>query len=238
MLATAVQTVKEDTKTCVQCGETKPLDMFETNRRKCKECLKKQRKEIAERKKANKENEEPEPYNIENEIPKEINIKTKVKKETKQDEKIKKVQDENFKENIKMFLSIGFTFVASRVGDHWNISEQEAEQIATPLNNIISKLSYVEQIAQNMDYVNLASSLVATITPRAIKTMQMKKEAKKNGIINPTGKQPKNMERSNKRNDTKDPVTKEQGKNTSDRDNKKYSLEDQLINEQLLQDLL
>jgi hypothetical protein len=231
MLATAVQTVKEETKTCVQCGETKPIDMFEVNRRKCKECLKKQRKEIAERKKADKEKEEPEPYNIENEIPKEINIKTKPKKETKQDEKIKKVQDETFKENIKMFLSIGFNFVANRAGNHWNISEQEAEQIATPLNNIVSKLSYVEQIAQNMDYVNLASALVGTIAPRAIQTIQMKKEAEKNGLI-----KPKNVERSDKGNDTNRSDTKEQNKTSSNRTSQNY--EEQLLNEQLMQDIL
>jgi len=98
MGALAVETVpevKEDTnlKTSVQCGETKPIEEFENNRRKCRECLKKQRKEIRERKKLEEVNPEPEPYNIENEIPKEININTKSKKVTKEEEKIKKVQD-------------------------------------------------------------------------------------------------------------------------------------------------
>lgn len=227
--------VKQDAKTCVQCGETKPIDMFEINRRKCKECLRKQRKEIAERKKLDKEKEKPEPYSIESEIPKEINIKTKTKKESKQDDKIKKVQDETFKENIKMFLSIGFNVVANRAGNHWNISDQEAEQIAQPLNNIVSKLSHVEQIAQNMDYVNLTSALIGAIAPRAIQTIQMKKEAEKHGVIKPR-RESKNVERNNKRNDTSEPTAKEQSEIISGGNSE--GNESQLLNEQLIQDLL
>jgi len=135
-----------------------------------------------------------------------------------------------------MFLSIGFNFVANRAGNHWNISEQEAEQIAQPLNNIVSKLSYVEQIAQNMDYINLGSALIGTVAPRMIQTAQMKKEATRNGTIKPTGKQSKNVERTNKGSNTKEPVTEEQSQNVSNRTSESY--EDQLLNEQLMQDIL
>jgi len=236
MLATAVKDVKIEDKTCVQCGETKPISEFEVNRRKCKKCLTAQRKAIKEKKKEEMEKEKPKDFDISNEIPSELNVSTKPKKEIKEEEKIKKAQDSLFKENIKMFLSIGFGVVANRAGDHWNITEKEAENIANPLTNIMSKLQYVEQIAQNMDYINLASALVGTIAPRTIKTIQenkIKKGGKDVGRIKPRKEA---VDGNIKGNNSDNGNPKEQNKTNS------YTFrqddETELYNEQLLQELL
>lgn len=229
----------EEIKQCVQCGETKPISDFEVNRRKCKTCLAEQRKAIRERKKEEKEHEKPNDFDISKEIPSEINVSTKPnqKKEIKEEEKIKKAQNSLFKENIKMFLSIGFGVVANRAGDHWNITEKEAENIANPLTNIMSKLQYVEEIAQNMDYINLTSALLGTIAPRAIKTMQEKKKGGNDvGRIKPRETTTTTMGRSNKTSNTDTGNTKEQNKINSNPIGEDDETE--LYNEQLLQELL
>lgn len=225
-----------ETKECIQCNIIKPLTEFEKNRRKCKACLTLQRQEIKNRKKLS-ENE-----NIDADaegIPETIKLKEEVKKEESKPKTDIKI-DDSMEKNIKFFLNISFDVIASRMGEHWSLTDKESTNIAKPLNKMLNKLKYVDSISKNMDVINLTSALIGVFTPRIIVTSQLNKE-KKGKINNGGNRTNKNGNGKNKpsnsiRNDTDTEHTETKIKN--DVGGVSADIEAELFNEKLIESIL
>jgi hypothetical protein len=72
-----------------------------------------------------------------------------------------------------------FGLVSLKAGEHWNISNQEAEQVAKPLCNILVKLNLSEKVSNISDGTALVIALLTIVAPRVILTASAKKVEKK-----------------------------------------------------------
>jgi hypothetical protein len=109
--------------------------------------------------------------------------KEQPKKESKKAET--KVNLKEVKNTATAVLQTVFGVVASRAGEHWNISKDEADNITTPLVNILNKYDMFKKVTKNMDSINLVMAIGAFAIPRAMVQMeiikQQKEEKKKKG---------------------------------------------------------
>lgn len=79
---------------------------------------------------------------------------------------------------VNSLLTGIFGLAAMKAGDHWSITEQEANSISQPLVNILDKMNITEKVANVSDGAMLVVA-VATITiPRALISNEMMKQKK------------------------------------------------------------
>jgi hypothetical protein len=72
-----------------------------------------------------------------------------------------------------------FSIAASRLGSHWQLKEDEANNIATPAANILAKYMDSEAMSEHTDVSMLIIALGVAVIPRAMVQTSMKKEGKK-----------------------------------------------------------
>lgn len=77
-------------------------------------------------------------------------------------------------ESISSVLIAGFQIASLRLGEHWAISEQEANSVAKPLTKILDKYSLLSKAESVSDPVALIIATGALIVPRVIITTQSK----------------------------------------------------------------
>lgn len=70
------------------------------------------------------------------------------------------------------------SIVATRIGEHWRLTDEEAHAIAEPLTNIMERHGIIEKVGEYGDYISLTSALVVTILPRVMLTMELRKQNK------------------------------------------------------------
>lgn len=80
---------------------------------------------------------------------------------------------------ITSFSSI----VATRVGEHWRLTDEEAQSIAEPLTNIMERHGVIEKVGEYADYIALTSALAVTIIPRVMLTMELRKQQNKPSVV-------------------------------------------------------
>jgi len=95
-------------------------------------------------------------------------------------ESISPVEAELIKMNIDMLLAGGFSFLGARLGDYWNISDEEAIAISSPLTRIIQRMSSAKTVSKYMDYFSLLSAVGMTVGTRLIVMKSEKKEVQTN----------------------------------------------------------
>jgi hypothetical protein len=149
-----------ETKICRECGEEKTIFEFEKGRRKCKACLYKQRQ------KSKRASKEDKPIDIEIEIP-------QTKEPDKKPLREKTTDNKYISENIKLLTMGIFGFISTRAGKHWELTVNEAQNLATPTTNIISRFLEMESVSKNMDIIMLTTSLTTIIIPRIIISKQI-----------------------------------------------------------------
>jgi hypothetical protein len=94
--------------------------------------------------------------------------------------KKKKVNEKVVAENAANFALLiqgVFNIVAMRSGDHWAITQEEAQGIATPAARIMERYDITEKVNEYGDYVALAVATGMVIVPRVI-ISQMQKPTK------------------------------------------------------------
>jgi hypothetical protein len=92
----------------------------------------------------------------------------------------KKVNEKVVAENAANFALLiqgVFNIVAMRSGDHWAITQEEAQGIATPAARIMERYDITEKVNEYGDYVALAVATGMVIVPRVI-ISQMQKPTK------------------------------------------------------------
>lgn len=93
---------------------------------------------------------------------KEIKAKKSGKKTT-----TKKINETKLvEENVSMMLRLGSGMLAERVGEHWNISDAEANSIAEPLARIMERLNLTKLTGKYMDYISLVTAVGMVVVPR------------------------------------------------------------------------
>ena len=97
--------------------------------------------------------------------------------------KAKKEQEQNamsLKPHLKMLLMVSFDMVAKRLGDHWRITDEEAEKVADPLSKILSKyMKASEAMEKYADWIGVIGALAMIILPRWMIHQQIMKDKKK-----------------------------------------------------------
>jgi hypothetical protein len=97
--------------------------------------------------------------------------------------KAKKEIEENalsLKPHLKMLIMVSFDMTAKRLGDHWRITDQEAEQVAEPLSKILGKyMKASEAMEKYADWFGVIGALAMIILPRWMIHQQIMKEKKK-----------------------------------------------------------
>jgi len=94
--------------------------------------------------------------------------------------KKKKVNEKVVAENAANFALLiqgVFNIVAMRSGEHWAITQEEAQGIATPAARIMERYDITEKVNEYGDYVALAVATGMVIVPRVI-ISQMQKPTK------------------------------------------------------------
>lgn len=81
--------------------------------------------------------------------------------------------------NLANFIQTMFALMAARLGPHWNITEAEAQAVATPAARILDRLNLTERAGAYSDYAALAIALSGIIIPRLMADALMKKPPKK-----------------------------------------------------------
>lgn len=67
---------------------------------------------------------------------------------------------------------------ATRLGDHWVFSDEEALSIAEPLSRIMERHGVTEKLGEYADYIALLSAVTITVVPRMMVTREMAKREK------------------------------------------------------------
>jgi DNA-directed RNA polymerase subunit RPC12/RpoP len=159
----------KETFTCQDCGEE--LDIkYQSKRAKirCQEC---QNKKIREYRASKK---------IDQGKPKIVDIPDIPDSDNKTTKKVKKIAPKSkstkeIKEVTSGVIQTIFGLVATRAGEHWEISEDEANNITDPMINLLDKYGLFKKIQSNMDMLMLLGAIGTVITPRAITSYQISK---------------------------------------------------------------
>jgi hypothetical protein len=159
--------------TCVTCHRELDKEYLSSKvKNKCKECINSEQREYRKRKKI--EQDKPIEVPLPNEEKKEKSKKT-VKKLTKN-------KTEEIKQMTSGILMSGFALLSTRAGEHWNLSEDEANSISSPLINILNKYGAFRKVTNNMDFILLAGAIGGTIIPRALISYELLKQKKDNEV--------------------------------------------------------
>jgi len=131
----------------------------------CKECVAKKTKE----KRDAKQNEEVkviEAVPIDESVPRETITKKKapIRRNTKEKEETRK----SIETQIKLLLMGTSIFAAGKVNEVWEMSEVEADNIASPLSKILIETAFFSQIANSSNYLTLITALGLYSVPRII----------------------------------------------------------------------
>jgi predicted nucleic acid-binding Zn-ribbon protein len=164
--------IKQETFYCVECKQAVPVE----NRSKkvksnCKECFNRKVREKKREKKINQDRP------LVQEVPK---IPENQNSENVQVEK-KKVPSKNktsiadLKETTSGLIESLFAIISIRLGEHWILEEEEAQQLANPLINMLNKYGVFKKATKNMDAVVLAVALGSVVGSRAITSLQLSK---------------------------------------------------------------
>jgi hypothetical protein len=180
--------------TCIKCGELKDIEFLSAKvKNKCKECVNAEQREHRRKKKIEQDKpiEVPLPENKENKKPKKPPVK-----------KLTKNKTDEIKQMTTGILMSGFALISIRAGEHWNLSEDEANSISSPLINILNKYGAFRKVTNNMDIILLAGAIWGTIIPRALISYDMMKLKKDNEVndIDKIRKKKDETSRSDKRN--------------------------------------
>lgn len=120
-------------------------------------------------------------------------------KTAKQKKKEKSVQE--LADNLQVLIKTGFDMLSLRAGELWALSQEEAENIASPLARILERYDLSAQASEYGDYIALAVALGLTIAPRVIMFQQEKRGVKigaaKSEYQGPDGKTGGNNNRQN-----------------------------------------
>lgn len=75
--------------------------------------------------------------------------------------------------DVAELIKTGFDLLASRLGNIWIVSDNEALSIATPLCRILGKFEQSKVIAENLDVITLVTMTGTVIIPRIILQKEM-----------------------------------------------------------------
>lgn len=177
-----------DKFTCISCNNEFNIEEKATGTsNRCKPCQREYRRNLYKRK---KENLQGEPIPL-----------IKEKKPENEKEKPKQTKKSSNKEIaglISTGLQMGFGLIATRAGEHWIISNEEAESISKPLTNILSKYDLTNKLNDNMDSIALIVACGTTFIPRILLQIEINKQKNK--------KEEKKDEGQDKRNTNEDNV--------------------------------
>jgi len=81
---------------------------------------------------------------------------------------------------VQSLLQGVFAIGAGRMGEHWNITEDEAASIAGPAVNIMGRYLDTDTVAKYSDPAALLMALCLIVVPRATVTITKKKERQNN----------------------------------------------------------
>lgn len=91
----------------------------------------------------------------------------------------------SLKPHLKMLLIVSFDMTAKRLGNHWRITDDEAEKVADPLSKILGKyMKASETMEKYADWFGVIGALAMIVIPRLIIHQQIQKEQKKGEKIN------------------------------------------------------
>lgn len=136
----------------------------------------KKKHEIEEIKQGIKQEPPLEIPQIENESPKK-EVKKEVKKEIKDKPSAKDIKE--IKSMASAVLQAGFGILGTRAGEHWNISEDEAKSISSPLVNILNKYDLFQKVSKNSDALSLVVAVGTVIIPRSMIQYELIKQKRK-----------------------------------------------------------
>lgn len=97
-----------------------------------------------------------------------------VKKPVKGSSKKKKNDIDQVAGQIAFFTQGLFAMIAARSGEHWQVTEDEALNVAMPAARILDRLEISETVSKYSDYAALAVASGAIIIPRIISDQQIK----------------------------------------------------------------
>jgi hypothetical protein len=80
--------------------------------------------------------------------------------------------------DIAPLVSTVFSLVSLKAGEHWSLSDAEAESITKPLCNILDKLNLTEKVSNLSDGAGLVLALIVIVAPRVMISASLKKETK------------------------------------------------------------
>jgi hypothetical protein len=86
-------------------------------------------------------------------------------------------------DDIKPILSGLFGIVAMKAGEHWNITDAEAEKVAKPLCNIAEKLNISDKISNASDGTALIIAMITITAPRLLINSATAKQKKKEKVL-------------------------------------------------------
>jgi hypothetical protein len=91
-----------------------------------------------------------------------------------------------YKNDVSQLIQGVFGLISLKAGAHWNVSQAEADQISSPLCNILAKMNVLEKVATVSDGAALVVAAVSIVVPRVVITAaQVKdKKAKKEDVKN------------------------------------------------------
>lgn len=95
--------------------------------------------------------------------------------------KQKKVKKQSKKSSIttKDNLQAIFSLLSNFAGSVWELSEEECERLAEPLDSILARHDFFEKISKHSDVVALCLSSLVIFTPRVLMTIELTKDAKR-----------------------------------------------------------
>lgn len=125
-----------------------------------------------------------------------VEIKTEEKSDQKSVPKKKKTAKKQTKErtekekikDIQGLLEGVFMVVSLKAGPHWQLSEEESNQIATPLSRILDRYDLLSKASEVSDPVALVVATATIVFPRVMVSKMSAKQKKadilkKNGVI-------------------------------------------------------
>jgi hypothetical protein len=91
----------------------------------------------------------------------------------------KKKETKLASKDITPLLMTVFSLVSLKAGEHWSLSDEEADSISKPLVNILDKLDLTEKVSNMSDGAGLVLALIMIVAPRVMISATKKKETKK-----------------------------------------------------------
>lgn len=98
---------------------------------------------------------------------------TKKKKQTKEQRKAAELKE--LAGNLSVLIKTGFDMAAMRLGDVWEVTEEECKKIADPLARILNRYGVLEKAAEYSDFAALVMATGSVVIPRYLIYMEMKK---------------------------------------------------------------